>query len=90
MNGIIKVCHQTLVTSWFKYFESSSLFCNNCHSLYFSSIVVTVVVMVRAMGRDFSGSLSVDFHSIHVYSYQQAIVPIINRFYNKPCLAVPS
>ena len=40
----------------FNYFESSSLFYNNCHSLYFCSITVTVV-MVRAMGRDFSGAV---------------------------------
>ena len=42
--------------------ESSSLFCNNCHSLYFCSIMVTV----RVMGCDFERALSVDFHSIHV------------------------
>ena len=64
MNGTIKVCHHISV-SLFKYFESSSLFCSNCHSLYFCSIMVTVA-MVRAMGRDFSGALSVNFHLLYV------------------------
>ena len=66
MNGTIKLCHQILV-SLFEYFESSSLFCSNCHSLYFCSIMVTVV-MARAVDCDFS--LSVDLHRAIARSLQ--------------------
>ena len=52
MNGTIKACYQILV-SLFKHFESCSLFCSNSHSLYFSRIMVTMV-MARAMNLDFS------------------------------------
>ena len=80
-SGTIKVCHQILV-SLFKYLESRCLFCNNCHSLYFCSITVTVV-MVRAMGRDFSGALSVaDFHPIHVATNRLLSRSVIDSIIN--------
>ena len=87
MNGTIKVCHQILV-SLFKYFESSSLLCNNCHSFYFCSITVTVV-MVRAMGHDFSAALSVDFHQIHVATNTLLSLSVIDFIINL-VLGVPS
>ena len=71
MNGSINVFHQILV-SLFKKFESSSLFCNNCHSLYFCSITVTVAMaMEKAMGYDIQWSTRVHFHPIHVATNAQ-------------------
>ena len=87
MNGNIKVCHQILV-SLFNYFESNSLFCNNCHSLYFCSITVTVA-MARGMGRDFSGAVSADFHPIHVATNTLLCRSVIDFIINF-VLAVPS
>ena len=87
MNGTIKVCHQILV-SLFKYFESSSLFCNNCHSLYFCSITVTVA-MARGMSHDFSRAVSVDFHPIHVAANTLLCRSVIDFIINL-VLAVPS
>ena len=51
--GTIKVCHQkkfAILVSLLKYFESSSLLCNNCHSPYFCSITVTVAVVNKDNG----------------------------------------
>ena len=88
MNGTIKVCQQTLV-SLFKYFDSSSLFCNNCHSLCFCSITVTVV-MARAMGHDFSGALSVDFHPIQVATNKLLSQLVIDSIINLVLDPVPT
>ena len=74
--------------SLFNYFESNSLFCNNCHSLYFYSITVTVA-LARGMGRDFSGAVSADFHPIHVATNTLLCRSVIDFIINF-VLAVPS
>ena len=86
MNGTIKVFHQILV-SLFKKFESNSLFCNNCHSLYFWSITVTVA-MVRAMGCDMQWTTRVHFHPIHVATNTLLSRSVIDSVINL-VLAVP-
>ena len=87
MNGIIKFA--TRLVSLLKYFESSSLFCNNCHSLYFCSIMVTVPMARAMVGRDFSGALSVDFHPIHVATNTLLSRSVTDSIINL-VLAVPS
>ena len=86
MNGTIKICQQTLV-SLFKYLDSSSLFCNNCHSLCFCSITVT---MARAMDHDFSGTLSVDVHPIHVATNKLLSQLVIDSIINLVLDPVPT
>ena len=77
--------------SLFKYFESNSLFCNNCHSLCFCSIMHGHSGYGEGNGvtADFSGAVSVDFHPIYVANNtllpSSALYSIINIV-----LAVPS